>query len=291
MRVLYFGDPQGARALIAEGVELCGIIHGRRGGVGWLKLLTDLKRQMPSLPRWTRPNLGDPQLISTLKALKPDLIVSGFYPRALPASILALAPGYNVHPSDLPRWRGPDPAYWVIRTGDPHTAICVHELTAELDEGAIVYRQEVRVRPRESGGALATRLERHAALVLATFIASLKAGDQPTSVPQRGTATWAPLVDPDDVEIDWRSSAIEIDRLVRASSPDPGAFTGIGHELVVVYSGVPKVSEIYHKIPIGAPIIEEGECLIRCGDGAFRLGRIKVGRREMYGRDLAKLLT
>ena len=307
--MLYFGEPRGALELLKRGVPLCGLVHGRKGGEGYRHLLSALtslaeERGAP-LPRWRKPNLSDPELIEQFKALKPDLIISGFYPRAISAEVLALAPGYNVHPSDLPKWRGPDPAYWVLRSGETRTAICVHQLTPALDEGAIAHRVEVQVRSRESGGALALRLERQAARVIADFTADLykraesegiHVAELPlTLTPQEGEASWAPLVSPDEVEIDWSAPAQEVDQLVRASSPDPGAFsaldTGFQPELLVVYRGRPHFDERLESAPVGAPIIIKGQCYIKCGVGVYRLDRVKVGRKEMSGARLAELLS
>lgn len=306
MGVLYFGDPRGAIALLTRGVPLCGVVHGRRGGEGYrrlLKLLAELELQ--SLPRWQKPDLTDPELIEVFKALKPDLLISGFYPRLIPREVLDIAPGYNVHPSDLPKWRGPDPAYWVIASGESQTAICIHELTEALDEGAIAHRVVVDVRSRESGGALARRLERDAAERLGEWVAdryqqALALGVPVNSLPleltpQRGEASWAPLVSPDEVEVDWRRPALEVDHLVRASSPDPGAFssldTGFKPELLVIYSGRAVSDDRLEVLPPGTPVIVNGECLIKCGEGAYQLGRVKVGRREMRGSELARLLS
>ncbi|MCA9546814.1 MAG: methionyl-tRNA formyltransferase, partial [Myxococcales bacterium] len=116
-RILYFGDPQGALALLDRGVPLVGVVHGRPGGPGWQALVPRVRH----LPRWFKPDLEAPEVVAALAALKPTLLVSGFYPRRIPPPVLALAPGVNVHPSDLPRWRGPDPAWWAIREGDAHT--------------------------------------------------------------------------------------------------------------------------------------------------------------------------
>lgn len=304
--VLYLGDPRGALALLSRGVPLCGLIHGRRGGEGYRRLLKELTaRGLSRLPRWQKPDLTDPALIQRLRALQPGLIISGFYPRVIPKEVLDLAPGFNVHPSDLPKWRGPDPAYWVIATGETQTALCIHSLTEGLDEGAIAHKVTVQVRARESGGSLARRLERDAAELLGVWVAERfgEALTQGTPIlegsvslqPQRGEPSWAPLVSPDDVEIDWGRSAVEVDQLVRAASPDPGAFsaidTGFSPELLVVYSGRPIVNERLEVLPTGSPVIVQGECLIKCGHGAYQLGRIKVGRREMKGRDLARLLS
>jgi methionyl-tRNA formyltransferase len=292
MRVLYLGDPRGALALLDRGVTLCGVVHGRRGGPGWRRLLTRLRDEHPGVPRWLRPDLSAPEVVSALAATAPTLLASGFYPRVIPPAALALAPGYNVHPSDLPRWRGPDPSYWVIRSGESTTAICVHALTERLDEGDIARRVEVPVRWWESGGALAARLEREAAEVLGAFIAELAGGLAPTLTPQRGAPTWAPLVDPDDVEIDWSWSALDVSCLVRAASPQPGAFSGIGSELMVVLRGLPVEDERFAQVPAGSPVLLDGECYIRCGGArdAYRLDRVRVGRREMTGRELGALL-
>ncbi len=107
MSVLYFGDPAGALALMDRGVTLCGVVHGRRGGRGWRGLVP----RLGDLPRWRLPDLEDPALAAELSALEPRLIVAAFYPRLIPRQVLDIAPGINVHPSDLPRWRGPDPGW------------------------------------------------------------------------------------------------------------------------------------------------------------------------------------
>jgi len=305
--VLYFGDPRGALELLKRGVELCGIVHGRRGGEGYRSLLKaiDERYGLKRFPRWQKPDLSDPELISALRSLRPALLISGFYPRVIPPEVLAIAPGYNVHPSDLPKWRGPDPAYWVIASGEPETAICIHQLSEELDEGAIAARYPVKVRARESGVALARRLERRSAELLGAWVAELfqraaRARCLVTELelklePQRGEPSWAPLVAPDELEIDWELSALEVERLVRAASPYPGAYsaldTGFSPELLVIYSGRAHSDERLESLPIGAPVLIKGECYIKCGSGAYQLGRIKVGRREMSGAELARLLS
>lgn len=285
--VLYFGDPRGALALLDRGVPLAGVVHGRRGGPGWRALLP----RLAGVPRWLLPDLEDPVVIATLGALRPTLIVSAFYPRRIPEAVLALAPGINVHPSDLPRWRGPDPCHWTIRAGDERTAICVHRLTAEIDAGDILLREPHVVRPRETGGALAARLEARGAELIAEVAERWLAGDPPPARPQRGPVTWAPQVAPADLEIDWTRPAAEIDRLVRASSPEPGAFTGIGDELLVVLAGRPARAWTFEPLPPATPFVRAGRPFVRCGDEAYELVRVRLGRRTLTGHSLARLLV
>lgn len=288
MRVLYFGDPQGGLALLARQVELVGVVHGRRGGAGWLRFIQATR----DLPRLLTPDLADPRVLEGLAALKPDLIVSGFYPRLIPEAVLALAPGINVHPSDLPRWRGPDPTHWAIRDGDATTAICVHQLTAELDAGDVLLREPIAIGPRETAGHLSARLEARGAELVAEVAARLKAGARIPAVPQAGPVTWAPLVDPDDLEIDWSADGATVDRLVRASAPWPGAFTGIEDELLVVFAGKVAPADRFATLPPGTPFVRDGRLHIRCGAAdAYRLDRVRLGRRRLSGEALARLFV
>jgi methionyl-tRNA formyltransferase len=302
-RVLYFGDPRGASHLLDLGVTLCGVVHGRRGGPGWQALMP----RLANVPRWMRPDLEDAALVAALAATGPTLLASGFYPRRIPQHVLDLAPGFNVHPSDLPRWRGPDPAWWTIRAGDATTAICVHHLETGLDEGAVVYRETIAVGPRETGGHLAARMEALAAQRLAEVVARVAAGEHLPATPQAGETTWAPLVEPEACEIDWKMPAVQIDRLVRAAAPDPGAFTGIGDELLVIFAGEPVPAGRFAKLEPGNSFVRNGWPCIRCGDapapapgtfedpttalGAYRITRSQLGRRRMGGRELARLLS
>lgn len=288
MRVLYFGDPQGGLALLAKGVTLAGVVHGRRGGTGWLRFV----QAISEVPRWTLPDLDDAGVIAALAALKPTLIVSGFFPRIIPPAILELAPGINVHPSDLPRWRGPDPTHWAIRSGDAATAICVHELTAELDAGAVLVREPVAIGPRESAGRLSMRVEARGAELLAEVVVMIQAGQAPEAAPQSDAITWAPMVDPDDLEIDWTASGATVDALVRASAPWPGAFTGIEDELLVVYAGRAVAAGRFAVVPAGSPFVRDDRLHIRCGgDDAYRIDRVKLGRKRLAGAALARLFA
>lgn len=291
MKVLYFGDPRGALALLDRGITPVGLVHGRRGGPGQRTLAGRLKAIDP-LPRWTRPDLDDPAVVAALARLAPDLIVAAFYPRRIPKAVLDLAPGINVHPSDLPRWRGPDPCTWAIRSGDAATALCVHRLTEGLDEGDILVREPVPIGPRATSGSLAERMEARGAALIAEVAARLAAGEAIEARPQVGAPTWAPLIDDDDWEIDWTAPAAEVDREVRAAAPDPGAFTGLGDELLVILRGAPVSAGRFETLPPGNPFVTGGRFHIRCGaGGAYRLDRVRLGRRALTGRALAALFV
>lgn len=303
MRILYFGDPRAVLGLLkaeSSSLTICGIVHGRSGGEGARKLVKAIRKHAQSIPRWHLPDLNDSVVQNLIAQTKPDLLVSVFYPRLIPQAILNLAPGINVHPSDLPKWRGPDPSYWVIAHQEKQTAISIHSLTSKLDEGDIVYKEHILVRRRESGGALAVRLERRSAQVMVDFVLKLSEmaqwHTQLKGMPQTGDMSWAPLMDPNDLELDWSRSAQHIDALVRAAAPDPCAFSGLGHELMIIHRG--RVAQLNqdtseHKgslVPIGQACVDQQRCLIRCGEGFYQLDDVTIGRRRLRGSQLAQLL-
>ncbi len=299
MNILYFGDPQGAIALIEHSkahaekgqapLHLCGLVAGRRGGPGAQKLQKLLK-DYGTLPKWLEPNLKDPAIVSALAELKPDLLVSCFYPHRIPESVLAIAPGVNVHPSALPRWRGPDPCSAAIRAQDEMTAITVHVLSAGLDEGDVLLSVPVKIGETETGGHLAERMERNAAEIIADVVSRMALGEVFEPKPQTGEITWAKLEDPEALEIDWSKPADEVDAFIRAYSPDPGAFTGLGDELLVIFKGSPVEAAPFADLKPGTPFLVDGFCCIQCGDGALRIDRVRLGRTMLTGRKFAELL-
>ena len=89
------------------------------------------------IPVWES---GRPDTLPWLQQLAPDLILVACYPWRLPAGWLAVPSqgAYNVHPSLLPAFRGPEPLFWQFRAGVAETGVTIHEMTAALDEGAIM---------------------------------------------------------------------------------------------------------------------------------------------------------
>ena len=285
MKILYFGDPAGGLALLERDLDVVGVVHGRAGGVGWRRFFPLVR----SMPRWRLPDLTDPKILTALAELEPELLVASFYPQRIPQSVLDLAPGINVHPSALPRWRGPDPCTWTIREGDVETAISVHWLTSGLDEGDLIQQWPQPVKPRDTTGRLAARLEALGAEKNAEIAARIVAGEAVGRQPQAGPVSWAPQIDPDDWEIDWSRTAAEVDAWVRAASPEPGAYSGFGDELLIVLDARPVDAGVFSQLEPGTPYVSQERLHIRCGDGALKLLRVQLGRRLVVGHDLVRL--
>ena len=104
-------------------------------------------------PTLLTTDLRSAALLAELRGLAPDWLVVACFPWRIPASILATPRrgALNLHPSLLPRWRGPEPLFWTFHAGDATTGVTVHRLTDRLDAGPVVAQ---RRRPLPAGSRL-----------------------------------------------------------------------------------------------------------------------------------------
>ncbi len=189
--------------------------------------------------------LHEPNAFETLAALQPDLIVVTAYGQILRPNVLALPKHgcVNVHASLLPRWRGASPITAAILADDPLTGVTIMQMDEGMDTGPILSQQAEPIRPDDTTGSLSARLARLGAdLLIETLPCYLEGKIRPRPQPTEGV-TICRLVKKEHARIDWTRPAAEIERMVRAYQPWPGAFT--------TWAGQP--------LKIGAASVAEGE--------------------------------
>ena len=228
-------------------------------------------------------------LIEQVLPLKPDLIALAAYGRILPKEILAI-PKYgsvNVHPSLLPKYRGPAPVQFAILNGDFQTGVTIMLMNEKMDEGDVLATAEMEIGVTETTGILETRL---ADLGADLLVRTLKAIDSITPIPQdHGAATYAPKLKKDDGLIGWEGNGAEVDRHIRAMTPWPTAFTFLRTERLIILEGrlQEKSGEPggQRQGCIPGTILEAGKTGIRilCGQGPdYRITRLQPeGRKSM----------
>jgi len=162
-----------------------------------------------------------------IRNFQPNLIVTAAYSKILPKEIINL-PKYgciNVHPSLLPKHRGPSPVQQTILDGDKKTGVTIMLMDDQIDHGPILAQEETEIKPRETASELHDRLAEIGGELLLKVIPQLMAGTI-KAVPQNNeAATYTKIIKRKDGEIDWRNSPEEIERKIRAFSPWPGAYT------------------------------------------------------------------
>ena len=179
------------------------------------------------------------EFLDRLRKLKPDLGVVVSYGVILKPELLALPPlgMINAHASLLPAYRGAAPIQRAIRDGCSETGITIMKIAEALDAGDVLLQKPTKIDGKENAGVLRDRLADLAGVALLDALAVIAKG-KPKYTPQdHGKATWAPKVEKEHGVIHWKLPAKEIDLLVRAMTPKPGAQTRLGSKRFIVMEG------------------------------------------------------
>lgn len=275
MRIVFFGLPLAAWLLHADGHEIVLASLSRTDTVGKRRLVRAIGAERVLL----RPALDD-ALRERVEKARPDLVVSWFWTTRLPVELVACAPlgGFGVHPSLLPRHRGPDPTTWAILEGDHVTGVTAHRLAAEYDTGAILGHRELAIAPDWNAWKLAKALDRPSLSLLREICARYARGEAVPELKQdERLATQAPILEPDDerIALRWSDSTEKILRVVRALAPSPGAATDIGEHAVTVLAARRIDAPAILEEP-GEAAFLKGRAVVKTGDGAIQLLEVEV---------------
>jgi methionyl-tRNA formyltransferase len=178
----------------------------------------------------------------------------------------------NVHPSLLPRWRGAAPIERAIMAGDERTGVSIMRLTAGLDSGPVCLAEAEPIRPDDSYGSLAARLQ---ALAGELLVRALDERPPFVEQPQDGV-TYAEKLTPADRLLDPARPAVELERVVRALQPHVGARvrladgTTLGvHRVALLAEGAPGDAGAADAQP-GVSVLD-GRLLLDCTPGTLEL--------------------
>jgi len=291
MRIAFVGLPLAALLLARDGHTIVWAGICRRDAIGnrrLRRLLGDHKVAIvPDLARSA----------GAIRAARPDLVVSWFWTKKVPRAVREAAPlgAIGVHPSLLPRHRGPDPTFWAIESGDTETGVTAHVLDDDYDTGAILGQRRLAIDPEWSAWRLAKKLDRPSLALLRETVAAFARGEPPARREQdEALATAAPAPDDELLEIRWSDRAEAITRRVRAASPWPGAFTEIGGSLVTL-TRARATPEVPRALDVGeAYVRSDGTAVVCAGEGGVELleGRIDLDddERPLDRRALADLV-
>jgi methionyl-tRNA formyltransferase len=271
MRVVFFGLPLAALLLHGDGIEIAlAAVNYASKPIGTRRLTGILGAERVV----DLQDVAAPGFAARVRAAAPDLIVSWFWTKLLPPALLEVPPlgAIGVHPSLLPRHRGPDPYFWAIDSGDVETGVTAHRLDESYDTGPILGTRRIRIEHVWNAWTLAKRLDRPSLALLREIVGAFARGQPPRDVRQlEEQATLAP--EPDDalLELRWNMDAGRVVRRVRAASPWPGAFTRIGDSVVTLTQV--RIATDYPRVLVAgeAAVRPDGIAVVRTVDAAVEL--------------------
>ena len=144
---------------------------------------------------------------------KPDMIVVFSYGVILRDNVLNTAPCINIHPSSLPKYRGPSPIRTAILNGDKDMDVCLMSMTPEMDAGGIYMRQNIEIGENDTNADVEHKVSNVAIKMLDKYMSN---PDDYVAQPQIGEPTFTRKFDGNDEIIDWSKSPIEIHNQIRA---------------------------------------------------------------------------
>ena len=146
-----------------------------------------------------------------LRALRPDLICIALFPRLIPGQLIDVAPlgAINLHPSLLPRHRGPLPLFWTYHANDPVAGVTVHRATQHFDAGDIVLQQNIPLPRGYPVAELDADVARHGAALIASAATMIGRGEAPARAQDEGAATYAPRIKPGAAMVDFEQWDVE----------------------------------------------------------------------------------
>lgn len=232
----------------------------------------------------------DAQEVEKLQAMAPELIVVAAYGQILPDPVLHI-PRYkciNIHPSLLPRYRGPSPVTAAILNGDELTGVTIMLMESKVDSGPILERREMAVADDDTAGSLTEKLACLGAGMLPEVITGWVEGNIRPVPQDDGQASYTRLVKKDDGRLDWKLPAVDLWRMVRAYHPWPGCFTTWKNMRLKVIKAIP-LKDGYPGRSGEVVALSHGDqarVAVRTGKGMLGLVTVQPeGKKEMAAED------
>lgn len=295
MRILFFGSSGFSVPALRSIDRLLSCVVTRRAkpkGRGYLLEDGEVKRtaQTLSLPLVELDSFKD-EKAQELVALKPDLIVVVSFGLIIPGWFLDVPSvgAINVHPSLLPRYRGPAPIQWAIMNGDTETGLTIIKVNARMDAGDILYQERIPISDEENAETLSSRLAVRTGEILPDFIRAIEKGGLSTGGPQKDDeATYTPMIAKEMGHISWARPPAEIVRQVRALVTWPTAFTHLDEKLLKVFDAAERRRTA--DVPPGT-VLEAGPegVLVGSSGGSVLLRDVQLeNKRRMSGSEFSR---
>ncbi len=239
------------------------------------------------LPVRTPKSLKSEEAQAEFAALDLDVAVVAAYGLILPQAILdAPREGcLNVHGSILPRWRGAAPVQRAILSGDAETGVTIMQMDIGLDTGAMRLIGRTPV-DGKTAGELTDELASMGAELMVKVLNDLHAF-VPEAQPDEGV-TYAAKIDKSEAPLDFLTSAVQVERQIRAFNPMPGAFFELDGERYKILA-----AEVVHPsdtVAGATPGVTLDDALtVACNPGAIRATRVqRAGKPAMDAGELLR---
>jgi len=227
---------------------------------------------------------GNVDFLEQLRKLTPDVIVVIAYGQILTKDVLEL-PKYgcvNIHASLLPKYRGAAPIQWAVINGEKVSGVTTMQMDVGLDTGDMSDRVEIELAPDETGGSLFDKLSVAGGKLILETLSKIENGTA-VPTPQTGESNYVGIISKAMGEINWNSSAIEIERLIRGLDPWPSAYSYVDGKTLKFWKAKNDQKPSAPGAKPGQIISMDKDSLtVQCGEGTLTITELQLeGKKRM----------
>ena len=286
MRLIFAGTPafaaEALAAIIAAGHEVALVLTqpDRPAGRGMALQPSAVKQvaMAHGIEVFQPQSLKDADAQSKVAEVGAAVMVVAAYGLILPQAVLDM-PRFgclNIHASLLPRWRGAAPIQRALLAGDAETGVCIMQMEAGLDTGPVLLREAFPIAADDTTSSLHDRLATLGARLIVEALAALPL---PAETQPAEGVTYAHKIEKAEALIDWRRSADELDRHIRAFNPFPGAQARFAGQTVKLWQASPlAVNGEFGRILV----VDRKQVVVACGEGALAITEMqKAGGKRL----------
>lgn len=281
-KVLFVGIPDMAYicldGLKTAGVNIVGVLGPKKSHATYSEFKTFVRDLGLNFIEFDK--LDDPAFIKKIKDLKADIAVVCSFNYKIPKVLLeAVKDGFvNVHPSLLPKYRGPNPYTMTLLNGEKETGVTLHYMNEEFDTGEIIFQKKMKLSPLETMGTLFNRSNILALDMLVEVLKHYEKSSLPGFNQPEGEFEKGRVLSEHELFIDYKKSAREIDCLIRSLNPFILAKTQFRATSVKVLSADILDEKVPDKASVGTILkIDEDKFYIATGDGLIAITSMQFG--------------
>jgi len=292
IKIIFWGTPEFAvpslEALVKEpGLNVQSVITNPDEPVGRKRVITPppvkVLAQKHKIPVFQPEKLRDnPGLIEKFKKLNPDVCVVSAYGKLISKEYLKIPSlGFiNVHPSLLPKYRGPTPIQSAILKGEKETGITIMTVDEKIDHGPIISNIKYQVLSTKYYKEIERDLSKIGAKLLVDTLPKYIGGKIKPKEQNHKEATFTRKFVRDDGKIDWNKSAKDIFNQIRALNPEPGTWTILNNKILKIHRATIGNKE-KNKIKPGTVKIKNNDLLIKTGSGWLEVKKIQIEGKKI----------
>lgn len=292
--VVFFGTPDYAaitlEKLVSSGIRVAAAITQPDSPIGRSRKISlspvKIAATRLNIPVYQPRRRAD--FDEVIKKLTPSVGVLFAYGKILPRTLLESFPAgiLNIHPSLLPRYRGPSPVQQAILDGSECTGVSIIRLDEAVDHGPILSQVRAKIEKNERCDDVLTRLAALGTEELIRVLPGYLAGNLKLVAQRDAEATYTKPLTRNDGHIDWSKPAEQIIRQYRACYPWPGLYTVWNHKrLKILDLQVTSITGFR----LGEVTCRDHNLVVACGSGAVMLVTVQPeGGNEMSATDFLR---